>query len=383
VRPGLVAAVVVLATCARARADEPAVRLSLEAGSEIDTNPHRVSAAAMETYDPLPAAVARAGARFSLAWRPTPGRVVTASAVAAAKKFIGADDAAAEDVAVLTGDLRYDARVADKPLVWGARLSCYDALERDDGPGGSADHDFRTGDGALTLGLAGEHAQRVTLALGYRVFDYKPDARYDFAGEHVQLEWRRSFEPDDADDGAPEDAGSWDVAAWYGLARRGYDGEAYANVCAPDTELCLIGTGHARVDLAHDAGAEVTYTGERIYSARYQAVALLSNSFGQSLVRHRLQLSATSELWWSVFVTASVVVQLNQFVDSLLLERNTGELTIEDENRNAFTLHATRELGTGAHWAIEARYGFYSNEFATQTLRFRRQTAYLGLVFRL
>jgi hypothetical protein len=56
-------------------------------------------------------------------------------------------------------------------------------------------------------------------------------------------------------------------------------------------------------------------------------------------------------------------------------------LTIEDENRNSFTVHATRDLS--AHLAAEARYSFYSNEFATQTLVFRRQTGYLGLVWRL
>jgi hypothetical protein len=303
------------------------------------------------------------------------------SAVAAAKKFIGPDHADDEDVAVLTGDVRYDVRAASAPLVLGARLAYYDAIERgnpaEDGP----DHDFRTGDAALSLTLLGESTQHATLVAGMRAFQYKPAARYDFVGEHAQLEWRKTFEP--AED---SDEPTWDVGAWYGLARRAYDDDARADVCAPapvvDIVECLVRMpGVARVDLAHNAGAELVYTGERIYSARYEATVSLSNSYGESLVRHRLELSATSETFFSVFVTARAVVQVNQFFDPVLLTFDIGKLTIEDENRNSINLHATRDLG--AHWAVEARYAFYSNEFATQALTFRRQTAYLGLVWRL
>jgi len=380
------AVVAALAAARGARADEPSVKLQLEAGSELDSNPSRHTAQRQEDYAPVPAAVGRSGIRFSLGWRPAPRRALQVSAVAAAKKFIGADSVEDEDVAVLTGEVRFDVRAAGKPIVWGARLSYYDAIERhnvvdaDHGP----DHDFRTGDAALSLTLLGESAQHVSLSAGLRAFQYKPDARYDFVGEHVQLDWRKTFEP--ADD---SDEPTWELGAWYGFTRRAYNDVAalHAYTCIDDqdhlVEPCLVSTRADRIDLAHNAGAELTYTGERIYAARYEATATLSNSFGQSLVRHRLELSATSETVWSIFVTARAVVQVNQFLDPLLLTYNIGALTIEDENRNALILHATRDLGSGAHWAIEARYSFYSNEFATQSLLFRRQTGYLGLVWRL
>ncbi len=387
-----------------ARADEPVVNLQLEAGSELDTNPTRATAEVNTPYAPLPAAVGRGGVRFALGWRPAPRRALRVSAIAAAKKFVGADGVADEDVAVLAGDLRYDARLGDAPVAWGARVSYYDALERDGDTTGTPDHDFRTGDGALSLTLLGEHDHRATIAAGYRLFEYKPDSRYDFAGEHVRLDWKKTFEPEpepDADldaaqdngdgSGVPapapalaEDGPTWDVAASYSFARRAYADRARVNTCAPAAELatgCLVSVADDRVDISHAAGAEVTFTGERIYAARYELQLTLSNSFGQSLLRHRVELSATSETFWSVFVTARLVVQVSQFLDPLLLSRDIGVLTIEDENRNALTLHATRDLTP--HWAIEARYSFYSNEFATQELRFRRQTAYLGLVWRL
>jgi hypothetical protein len=374
--PGALALLVCASLPRVARADELKLKLALEAGTELDSNPKRET----ESYAPVPAAVGRGGIRFSLGWRPASRRTLQLSAVAAAKKFVGGSHADDEDVAVLTGDLRYDQRAASAPLVLGARLAYYDAIERGNPVADGPDHDFRTGDAALSLTLVGENAQHVGLVAGVRAFQYKPAARYDFVGEHAQLEWRKTFEP--AEDA---DAPSWELGAWYGLARRGYDDDARADVCAPAPQVppeCLVRMpGVARVDLAHNAGAEVVYTGERIYAARYEATVSLSNSFGESLVRHRLELSATSETYFSIFVTARAVVQVNRFFDPVLLTFDIGKLTIEDENRNSINLHATRDLGT--HWSVEARYAFYSNEFATQALVFRRQTAYLGLVWRL
>jgi hypothetical protein len=125
------------------------------------------------------------------------------------------------------------------------------------------------------------------------------------------------------------------------------------------------------------------YTGDRIYAGRYELQVLDSNSYGQSLVRHRLELTVTSELAAGVLVTARGVVQYNVFLDAQLVPDDDNAQTfvsIEDENRNALVLHASRELAGG--WTAEARYAFYSNEFATEEIRFRRQTGYLGLVYR-
>ena len=75
------------------------------------------------------------------------------------------------------------------------------------------------------------------------------------------------------------------------------------------------------------------------------------------------------------------VVQYNQFLDPLLLSRDIGLLTIEDENRNALTVHLTRDFMPAL--AGEARLTVYTNEFATQALEFGRETAYVGILVRL
>ena len=83
--------------------------------------------------------------------------------------------------------------------------------------------------------------------------------------------------------------------------------------------------------------------------------------------------SATTAAVWDVFVTGKLVVQFNQFLDPLLLSGDVGTfVTIEDENRNAVILHATRDIGR--RLTAEARYAYYSNPFATEELAFSRHT---------
>ena len=110
--------------------------------------------------------------------------------------WFGNELVADEDVAVVTGEARADLKAASAPLLFGARLSYYDAIERDTSVE-VLEHDFRTADGSLSLTLLGEGDQRVSLAVGARTFVYKPDPRYDFMGEHLDLSWRGRWVSDD------------------------------------------------------------------------------------------------------------------------------------------------------------------------------------------
>lgn len=381
-RGALWAAVIALLPASVLADDNVRIQLKLEAGTEVDTNARRETSTG-DSFIAEPAGVGRGAARLNLTFRPAPRRALRLSALAAGKLYQGitGDSPSEEDVAVLAADARYDARLASRPLGLGLRLSYYDAVERDtfDDMGKSVDHDFRTGDATAQLTLLPDGGGRVTASFGWRAFQYKPAPSYDFAGEHAGIGYQRALERDGAGD---EPGPTWELAVDYAIHRRAYDGPAYTRICADDAELtsaCLAPSNLQRVDLLHIAAVEVGYAGERLWSARYELQVDDSNSFGQSLVRHRLELSATTEAWWSVFVTAKATAQVIQFLDPLLLSRDIGVLTIEEENRNALTVHATRELGEA--WALEARWALYTNEFATQELRYRRQTFYLGAVY--
>jgi hypothetical protein len=368
----------VLTAQARAVADdddERELEVEVEAGSEVDTNPHRALGERGQATGVL-----RATARTEGAHRFGAGRLVSGRLVLAGKKFLG--EAGDEDLGVVTGELRGDLRPGDAPLALSLRLSYYDAIERDTGAA-LPEHDFRTGDATLAVTLAGEGAHRVTLAAGVRAFAYKPDARYDFVGEHADLVWRGHWVSGDDDDDPTADPAMWDAEVQLGVARREYDAPVVLDLCPPgQTEFACLGLGdRARVDLEPHAGVMFAYTGAVILEARYLAALVQSNSFGQSYLRHRVEASLTAELPLELLVTLRGVLQLTQFLDPLLLSRDVGILNLDEENRNVVSLRLARELGHGL--TAEARVDVYRNEFATQELRFARETAYLGLLVRL
>jgi hypothetical protein len=223
----------------------------------------------------------------------------------------------------------------------------------------------------------------VTASLGYRTFEYKSDDTYDWDGEHYGVAYSAAIWRESTDE--VEDVSSVDFHAAYRLEHRRYLGSAFTNTCTDDDSddmACTSPTSYRRVDLNHSGAAEVIYSGDRIYSARYEAQINDSNSFGQSLVRQRLELRVTTELFADLLLTATGAVQLNLFLDPLLIQQRVASqtfITLEDENRNSLAVHLSRELTR--RWTAEARYAIFSNEFATEELKFRRQTVYAGVVY--
>jgi hypothetical protein len=354
--------------------------LEVEGGSEYDSNVHRLEVPE-EDRDLVEAApLLRFGARLRGSTKPHKRHLFGYSLFGASKVFLedGADD---ENVLILAGNARYDVGLTSRRAVMRIAGSFYEAIGDDDVP---TSRNFSTADARGEVVLVGPGQHRVTTHAGLRRFRYKPDAQFDWSGDHYGARYSTTLWSSDSEGGA--DASSFDVAASYRFERRQYDGVAFANSCGPGDEIvpdCFYPTGIGRSDVNHGASAEVSYTGDRIYGLRYELQVNDSNSVGQSLVRHRVEASVTSELFADVFLTAKGTVQFNVFLDPLLLARDVNAqsfVSIDDENRNGLALHATRTLG--AKWTAEARYGFFTNEFATRELTFRRQTAYLGLVYR-
>lgn len=364
-------------------AEEGDWSLKLEAGSEYDSNVHRVEVAGQGGADVVDAPVARFGGRFRFKTRPGKGQRFKLDGYAGAKLF-ASDSSQSENVGVVSLDGRFDRAFETRRAVLGVVGQYYDAIpwQPFGDTMGAPTRNFSTAMAAADLAIAGPGEHRVRGRVGYRTFNYKPDPDYDWAGEQYGLTYQTTIWRGDEED---VEAASFDLNIGYGLGRRRYHGRAFTNACAEESPTepdCFVPTDIERIDLAHSAHGELVYTGDRIYSARYVVRVNDSNSFGQSLVRQRLELGLTTELFWKVYLTATGAVMLNIFLDPLLLAPDVNSqsfVSIEDENRNSLLLHLSRELGGG--WAAEARYAIYSNEFATEELSFRRQTAYLGAVY--
>jgi len=115
----------------------------------------------------------------------------------------------------------------------------------------------------------------------------------------------------------------------------------------------------------------------------YQLVVIDSNSFGQSLARHRINVSGTMALGGKFYGTLLAILQLDQYIDGLVVRRDlqSQEFTnVEDENRSSVQLRLARSISTD--WSLEARAAIWRNVSSnSMTLDFQRELVYLGLVY--
>jgi hypothetical protein len=380
----IIAAAVVMLAAGPAGA-EPDWSLQLEGGSEYDSNIHRLEVREGEDVEVEAAPLARAGVRHRLSWR----RVATerlSLASAGGLKLFATEEGQGENVAIVSSDGSYEWNLRGRGALVGLHGNYYDAIPVDFADQGATyrGRNFRTASGEVSGGLIGDGGHRVSARVGYRTFEYKPDPLFDWSGDHYSLYYQTTWWRGDPDSDA--DAASIDLHAGYRVERRGYQASARTSSCADEDAadpLCSAGTRLLRSDLNHSIGTELIYTGERIYSARYELQVNDSNSHGESLVRQRFRLGLTTELWREVYLTAEATVLLNLYLDPLLLARDeqaTTFVSIDEENRNSLSLHLSRPIAE--RWALEARYAIYSNEFTNDELSFRRQTGYLGAVYR-
>lgn len=223
-------ALVLFLVATPAAADDTTWRLRLEAGSELDSNVHRTTGGGEG------AAGGRVAARVDLSTIPFAHAVLRLDALGAAQAFAGSEGSG-EDIGVAAGNLRFALGLGD--LIPGIRLSYYDAFQRRADGGAANLHDFRTGNAAFSLALAGE--RRLAATAGWRFFVYKPDGQFDFSGVHFGLSYARRL--------AGDDDSSWDLAVAYSVDGRDYDATALANLCpARDHQPRL---PHRRGDRTH------------------------------------------------------------------------------------------------------------------------------------
>ncbi len=107
-----------------------------------------------------------------------------------------------------------------------------------------------------------------------------------------------------------------------------------------------------------------------------------SNSYGQSLVRHRATASVTRSLRGGLYGTALAILQLDQYPDGLVIktDNQAREFTsLDDENRSSLQLRLAKQVSDG--WAIEGRAAIWRNLGGDTETSFRRASIYAGAVY--
>jgi hypothetical protein len=368
----LIAALAVIGTAGGAGAGP--WRVQVEGGGEIDSNVQRVETGPDLDTDPYTAPLVRAGGRVERSSRRGAGGYALLLSFAARTSLDRAVET--EDVATLGLDARWLRAIGERPVAAGARAVYVDALPL---AGVAGTRTFRSIGGEGVLMLRREEGDLVTLVAGARALTYKPDADFDWRGPTAGLRYERTLWHN------ADDTRTVDLTAEYRVERRAYDGAAFANRCEPGADpapMCFAPTDLRRADLYHSASIETTYTGARVLSAGYQLVVVDSNSYGQSLIRHRLQLAATTELPGGFIGTATLTGQLDQYLDTLIIARDVQSnsfTTVDDDNRSSLQVRAAHPISP--RLSFEARAAFWTDLLGPSETSFRRLLVYGGVVW--
>jgi hypothetical protein len=349
-------------------------RGQIEAGGEIDTNVQRVETGPALDTATAKAPLVRAGGRVERAGR----RGANVFALTASGSLRRSLDRGitTEDTALLGVDARWLRALGERPASAGLRAVYADALPLS-GVEGTRTFRSLTGEGLLVLRR--EEGDQITLLAGARSLTYKPDHDFDWVGPTAGVRFDRTLWTSE------DDTRTVELDADYRVERRAYDGAAFANRCEPGAEptpMCFAPTASRRADLYHVASVEATYTGDRVLSAGYQLTYVDSNSYGQSLVRHRVTLSATSELPAGFIGTATITGQLDQYLDTLILARDVQSVSftaLDDDNRSSLQLRAAHPVGDSL--SVEGRAAFWTDLSGPDDVKFRRLLLYAGVVW--
>jgi len=349
--------------------------VTIEGGAEGDSNVARVETVpGGEMTARIAAPVGRAGARLDHKDRLLGGVYVLG--LSGLARMVASSRAKDENVMLYAGQTRWLHPINGQPIAAGISLTAADAFAVT-APVGARTFRNLGADGLLAL----DHGdgRRLTLAVGGRAFRYKPDHMFDWHGPaaNARLDivlWQATGKPR-----------SLELATTLGFEARTYDSPALTNVCPPDApakEQCSVATSLTRRDRYQRADLELTWTGEIVVTTGYQATVIDSNSYGQSLIRHRIMTSATSELPGKLFGTITATLQIDQYPDGVVVEKNVQhqEFTnLEDENRSSLQIRVAREVSPA--WSLELRAALWRDFGHAVAATFRRDLLYTGVIY--
>jgi hypothetical protein len=370
-RAVLAAATAVLGISGSAGAGPWAV--TLEGGAEEDSNVQRTELVPDGTTRPIAAPVGHAGARLDHQGELAGGScVVNLSGFA---RMVADHDAKDENVMLYAGQARWLHPLADRAIFAGFSLTAADAFAITGGIGARTFSNLG-GDGVLALG--NRDGSRLTLSVGGRDFRYKPDHEFDWRGAAVNARLDLTLWQ------AADKTRSLEVATTFGFEARRYQSVALIDMCAPDAPVnnCSGSTTLTRRDRYQRGNVELIWTGDVVITAGYQLTVIDSNSYGQSLIRHRVMAAATAELPGKLFGTAIATLQIDQYPDGVLVEKDVQrqEFTnLEDENRSSVQLRIARELS--ASWSVEARGAIWRDFGHEDTATFHRELISTGVIY--
>jgi len=368
-----------------AGADSPTT-VQAEAGAEIDSNVQRVETGPGLDTREIESAVGRVGAKLDHHGRLGGGTYALRTTSFA--RLVSNPDAQSESVVLLAGDLKWVHPVGDRPVSLGIGVVGADALALDSSEELLPTCDRRRLDRTFTsvgadalVVMRNQETRTLTLGFGGRRFTYKPCDKFDWSGPAVNV--RLDLTLWEASGGTR----ALELAAFGGVEARTYNDVALANACTdgempPSPDQCSAATSLTRHDRYQRIGAELTWVDRVVAAIGYQLVVTDTNSYGQALVRHRVNLAATTALPWSLYGTALMTLQYDVYLDGLIVAKdlqNQTFTTLDDENRSSLQIRIARQVTRA--WALESRLAYWRDIGGSDDSSFRRSLLYIGGVY--
>lgn len=131
-----------------------------------------------------------------------------------------------------------------------------------------------------------------------------------------------------------------------------------------------------RHDSYFTAGLGYSYRGPFHLSAGYAYYDQTSNSYGETIRRHRLNLTAAFQLPWKLTLLTSLTAQFSNFPQGVYL---SPDLTVveDDESASSLTVKLVRPLTK--HVELDVRYAGYLNFLPQNDFRYLRHVVSAGL----
>jgi hypothetical protein len=291
-------------------------------------------------------------------------------------RLVTNDDAKSENVSLFSGDLRWVRTLGKRPIAVGFGAAYADAVPLSTDVGART---FRTAAADAMLVLRKGEDRVLTVNVGPRYFAYKPERAYDWWGPSISARLDLNlWEPSGG-------ARSLELAGVVGFEARMFESVASASACAdgaPPSPGCFAPTSLRRRDRYQRAGIELTYTGSFIATAGYLLTVIDSNSYGQSVVRHRGTMSATTELPKKLIGTVLATLQIDRYLDGLVVQKDLQHqeyTNLDDANRSSLQFRLARRV-TDA-WSLEGRVAIWRDLGGTLDTEYRRELVYFGGVY--
>lgn len=334
-----------------------------ELAAEYDSNPGRIErvdgVTAPRTEPITGSAVGRLVLSGELMVPIGSQQSLTLSATAGGKRFLR-NEFRTEDALVFEGSGAWTVRAAERTLVAlvGNAADVYQRRSLDERDYRSLAPGFRLDQGVGEGGV-------LTAGLGYRWYEYKLDAEFDFQGPSAYALYRH------ATPGAVG-AADWEWSTGASAELRNFTGtRCLQNTCPGPADA------GARRDQFWAVHAQVTRTGAFLSGGGLAVHGNASNSFGERLLRALIHARAVVLLPADLSLSGRVELVLARYLDGLPLVRNvnTGapDVNLEAESRSTVRLELTRAFG--AHLDAGLRYTLYTNELGASQVHYLRQTA--------